>query len=247
MKWIPRSTGIVLVTTLCLNVSDLSAAEKSKVVTQLDAMKSAVETAAGKVEGNKEAAAELDKAKAALKYADERYNAGKSMFGFGDISPDIEKEIKVSVETAEVATATALSKVEFVRATAELAAMEKQYAAVTAKLKIFEDRKAELERLRQESAAFQKAVKELETLKAEKAALTSQVEQLAVERNRADKLKIEQMELARSLEEMKAENTRLSSQLEKQSAEQKNASAGTAAAASADDPKKKAAKKPEKQ
>lgn len=211
----------LLISLLCVSVTTVFAADNNKIFAQLDAAKSAVETAAGKIEGNKDAAADLERARAALKDADDSFKSGKSMFGFGDISPEAEKEIKLAIDMAELATATALSRVEFVRATAELDAIEKQFITVKGKLKIFEERKAELERLRQEVAACRKTSNEFETLKAEKAVLLSQVDQLAAERSRADKLKIEQLELTRKLDEMKAENARLSTLLEKQPAEKK--------------------------
>jgi hypothetical protein len=212
MKWI----CFLLVSYSCAAVSITFAAENNKTLIQLDAVRSAVETAAGKSEGNREAAADLERARNALKLADESYKGGKSMFGFGDISPESEKVIKLSVDMADLATATALSRVEFVRAAAELDAIEKQFTVVNGRLKLFEDRKAELDRLRLEVAACQKTGKELENIKIEKAALTYQVEQLAAEQGRADKLKIEQLELSRKMDEMKVENARLSSLLEKQ-------------------------------
>jgi len=226
MKWL----YFLLILTFCSSVSSAFAAEKSKILIQCDATRSAVETAAGKIEGNKEAAADLERARTALKQADECFKAGRSMFGFGDISPETEKEIKLSVDMADLATATALSRVELVRATTELEVIEKQFAAVKAKLNLFEERKTELERLRLEAAACRKTENELEIIKIEKAALASQVDQLAAERSRADKLKIEQLELTRKLDEMNIENARLSAQLEKQQGEE--------------DLKKKAAKKP---
>lgn len=207
---------LLLISIFCVSVSSAFAADKNKTMSQLETTRSAVEAAAVKIEGNKEAAADLERARTALKYADESYKRGKSMFGFGDISPETENEIKLSVDMADVATATALSRVEFARATAELDAMEKQFTTVKTKLKIFEDRKAELEKLRLESAACQKTNNELEILKIEKANLASQVDQLSAERSRADKLKIEQLELTRKLDEIKAENSRLSTLLEKQ-------------------------------
>lgn len=215
---------ILLISTLCVSVTTAFAADKNKILSQLDATRATVEAAAGKIEGNREAAADLERARAALKDADESFKSGKSMFGFGDISPEAENEIKLAVDMAELATATALTRLEFVRATTELDAIEKQFTTVKGKLKLFEDRKAELERLRLEVAACQKTSNEFETIKAEKALLMSQVDQLAAERSRADKLKIEQLELTRKLEEVKAENARLSTLaalLEKQLAEKK--------------------------
>jgi septal ring factor EnvC (AmiA/AmiB activator) len=237
MKW----AQLFLVFIFSMLVSTVFAAEKNKTLVQLDAARSAVETASAKIGGNKDAAADLERARTALKQADESFNAGKSMFGFGDISPETEKEIKVSVDAAEIATASALSKVEFIRATTELETIEKQFATVKAKLKLFEDRKAELERLRLEVAACRKISNDFEVIKLEKANLAAQVDQLNSERSRADKLKIEQLELSRKLEELMSENSRLSSQLEKQSAELK---ATLPPAITPEDLKKKPVKKP---
>jgi DNA repair exonuclease SbcCD ATPase subunit len=238
MKWILKWVYLLLVSTFCMSVSSAFAAEKNKTLAQCDATRSAIETAAGKIEGNKEAAADLERARNALKNAEECYKAGTPMF-FGDISPETEKEIKISVDMADLATATALSRVEFVRATAELEAIEKQFTAVKSKLKLFEDRKAELEKLRLDVAACRKTSNELETIKVEKAALTLQVDQLSAERSRADKLKIEQLELIRKMDEMKVENALLSGLLVKQQAETKAPPAPAVI-----DPKKKATKKP---
>jgi hypothetical protein len=239
MKWPYKLICLILAQSYFVSVSSSLAAENNKTLTQLEATRSAVAAAAAKTEGNKEAAADLERARTALKYADESYKDGKSMFGFGDISPEAEKEIKISVDSADNAAATALSRIEFVRATAEIEAIEKQFATVKAKLKLFEDRKAELERLRLEAEACRKTSNELEIMKLEKVTLASQVDQLTAERSKADKLKIEQLELARKMDEMKVENSRLSALLEKQSTELK-----TAVLPLPEEPNKKSTKRP---
>lgn len=233
-----KPLSFFLMTLFSLSLSNAFGAENNKTMLQLEAAKSALETTAAKTAGNKDAAADLERAQTALKQADESYASGKSLFGFGDINPEAEKEIKVAVDTAEIATASALSRIELVRATAELDALEKQFVAVKGKLKLFEDRKAELERLRLESAACQKTSKELEAIKDERAALISKVTQLSGEQSRADKLKIEQLELTRKVEELKAENARLSSMLDRKL----DNKTGTSVPAS-EEPAKKAIKK----
>ncbi len=235
MKW----ATLFCISIFCITVSDAGAAEKSRTLVQLDAARAAIEAAAWKTEGNKESAADLERAKTALKDADEIHKSGRSMFGFGDVSPETEKEIKLSVDMAELATATALSRVESVRAAAELEAIEKQYAAVSGRLKLFEERMAELRKLRAEAEAYRKTSNELEIIKIEKATLQSQVDQLTGERNRADKLKIEQLELSQKLEELKAENARLSAQPEKPTGIE-----APPAVPVPEDPKKKAPKRP---
>ena len=223
MKWPLTTICLLLVAPCCIAVSNSCAAETNKTVIQLEAVRTAVATTSAKTEGNKEATADLERARAALKYADESLKEGKSMFGFGEIAPEAEKTIKISVEAADIATATALSRVEYVRATAELEVIEKQFTTVKAKLKLFEDRQAELERLRREAEVCRKTSNDLEIIKLEKATLASQVDQLTAERSRADKLKIEQLELTRKMDEMKVENERLSALLEKQPADLKTA------------------------
>jgi septal ring factor EnvC (AmiA/AmiB activator) len=235
-----NSIRFFVILSCCLSASNIFAAEKNKTLIQLDAARSIVETASIKTEGNKDAAADLERAKVALKNADESYNAGKSYFS--DITPETEKEIKMYVTMADIAAVTALSRVELVRAAAELDAIEKQFVTVAAKLKLFEERMTELKRLRLESAELQKANRELETVKAEKAALASQVERLAAERVRADKLKAERLELNRNLDELKAENERLSTLLGMNPSETK-AKLGDPTTLS-DDPDKKTLKKP---
>ncbi len=239
MKWSCTSTCLFLMAICCVSVSSSLAAENNKTVIQLEAARTTVAAAAAKTEGNREAIADLDRARTALKNADESLKEGKSMFGFGEVTPEAEKEIKISVDAADIAAVTALSRVEFVRAAAELEIIEKQSATVKAKLKLFEDRKAELERLRRDAEACRKTSNELEVIKLEKATLASQIDQLNGERSRADKLKIEQLELTRKMDEMKVENERLSALLEKQSTDLK-----AAAAPVPEEPNKKPAKKP---
>jgi hypothetical protein len=239
-----KKKSLLLIAIVCVATAATAvAAEKNKTLIQLEATRSAVGTASGKIEGNKEAAEDLERARKALMNADESFKTGKSFFG--DISPETEKEIKLSVDTADIATATALSRVELVRAAAEMEAIEKQVVSVKAKLKLFEDRKAELERLRLEVAVCQKTTKELETVKLEKSVLAAQADLLVVERNRADKLKIEQLELTRKLDGLTAENTHLTGQLEKLQAEMKVITAA-AAAVVVPPPQEETKKKPAK-
>ncbi len=235
MKWHFTMIGLSAVAACCMTTSSSLAAETNKTILRLEATRSAVIAAASKTEGNKEAAVDLERAATALKNADASLKEGTSMFGFGSMTPEAEKEVKISVDAADIAATTALSRVELVHATAELEELEKQFTTVKAKLKIFDDRKEELERLRREAEACRKISNELEVIKLEKATLAAQVDKLDEERSRADKLKIEQVELTRKMEEMKAENVRLTAQVEKQSAETK--------APSPEEPAKKLLKK----
>lgn len=172
---------LILTVTLCLSVSAALAAEKSKALAQLDAARTAVETMAGKIGDNKEAAADLELARAAINKGAEVSDKGRQMFGFGDMKPEAEREIKNYAEIADLSTAAAASRLEKTRAASELEALDKQLTAVNAKIKIFEDRKAELEKYKAEATKCQSAVRELETLKAENAQLSSRTERQQTE------------------------------------------------------------------
>ena len=58
---------LILITTLCISVSAATAAEKSKALVQLDSARVAVEALAGRIGDNKEAAADLELAKSAIR------------------------------------------------------------------------------------------------------------------------------------------------------------------------------------
>ena len=103
------------------------------------------------------------------------------MFGFGEMKPESEQEIKNYAEIAELSTTAAAARLEKNRAASELEALDKQLAAVKAKTKIFEDRKAELDKLKAQAAKCQAAANELESLKAENALLSSKAERQQAE------------------------------------------------------------------
>jgi hypothetical protein len=240
MKW-PFTLIVLSVLAACFVIASGSlAAETNKTILRLEATRSAVTATAAKTEGNKEAAVDLERAVAALKNADASLKEGTSMFGFGSMTPEAEQEVKISVDAADIAVTTALSRVELVHASAELEALEKKFATVKAKLKIFDDRREELERLRREAEACRKISNELEIIKLEKVTLASQVDKLDEERSRADKIKIELLELTRKMDEIKAENSRLSALLQTQSPEIK----ATAAVPPPEEAAKKPLKKP---
>lgn len=218
---------------VCMAVFNADAAGKGKASSQIDAARGMIEGIAAKVGDNKAAAADLEQARTLLRKAEEALEKGRALFGFGDLKPEAEQEIKHYTEMTELAVSLAASRIEKSRAETELEGLDKQLAAVKAKVKLFEDRKAELEKLRKDAAKCQTAAKELEAVKAEKAQLAAQVEQLLAERGQADKLKGEQAEAARKLEELKTENSRLKEQVERLQTERRAAPAQPAEAGKA--------------
>jgi DNA repair exonuclease SbcCD ATPase subunit len=172
---------LILITTLCLAASSAVAAEKNKAVVRLDMARTAIETMATKIGDNREAAADLELGRAAIKKGAETSENGRQLFGFGDIKPEAEHEIEIYAEIAELSVAAAASRLEKARATGELEVLDRNLSAVKAKIKIFDDRKSELEKCKEEAARCQGAAGEIEALKAENNRLTAQLEKLQAE------------------------------------------------------------------
>jgi chromosome segregation ATPase len=175
-----KRTILILISTVFVLSTGVFAAEKSKILLQLESSQASVDSLAGKVGENREASTSLEKARASLKKASDIFAKGRQMLGFnigfGDLKPEAEEEIKSYLQISDISVATATSRLEKTRASAELETIDKQLASVKAKVKIFEDRKIELEKLKADAAKCQTASKELETLKSENARLSGQIE-----------------------------------------------------------------------
>lgn len=172
---------------LCMPVINVSAAEKSKILIQIDAARTSIDAATPKVGDNKTAAGDLDQARTLLKQAEATYEKGRPLFGIGDLKPEVEQNVSHLIGLSELAVQLADIHLATARSESELGAIEKQLASVKAKVKLFEDRKAEIERLKTEVAKYQAAVKELETLKTENQKLNAQLSTLTTEKNELNK------------------------------------------------------------
>ena len=199
----------------------VDAAEKSKTLSLIDATRGAIDGFVARAGENKAVAADVELARASLKKAEDAYEKGRQLFGFGDVKPEAELDIKHYAGLAELAISLGSSRIEKARVEVEFEALGKQLAEVKAKVKVFEDRKAEIDKLKADAAKLPIISKELEVIKSEKALLATQVELLMAERGQSDKLKVGNAELTRKIEELKAENARLTEQVEKMKAEGK--------------------------
>lgn len=225
--------------TLCflLITSSLYAEEKNKLLVQLETSRAAIETLSAKSADNKEVTNDLNQARTYIQKAQETANKGKAFIVFGELKPEAELEIRNYLEMGDVLVLTATARLEKARAAVELESLDKQFAAVKAKVKLFEDRKTEAEKMKTELAKCATAAKELELAKAEKALLSAQIEQFAAERSKHEKLKLELADITRKYDEIKSENYRLAAQLEKLLKESK------AMATDAEESRKAASKK----
>ena len=176
-----KKTTIILVTAVLVTATSAFAAEKSKILVQLDASRAAVDALALKVGENREAAAALEQARTSLQKATDVYGKGRQMFGLGDLKPEAEAEVKGYLEISDIAVTTAASRLEKAQAVADLEVIDKQLESVKAKVKIFDDRKAELEKLKADVAKCQSTARELETMKAENFRLSVQIEKQLAE------------------------------------------------------------------
>jgi hypothetical protein len=173
---------LILIISLCLiTTSTAVAAEKNKAVVQLDTARTAIETMAAKIGDNRDAAADLEMARWAIKKGADVSEKGRQLFGFGDIKPEAEHEIEIYAEIAGLSAAAAASRLEKARAAGELEVLDRNLSGIKAKIKIFEDRKAELEKCKAEAARCQGTVGEIEVLKAENNRLTTQLEKQQAE------------------------------------------------------------------
>lgn len=175
------------------------AAERGKSQAQIETAQAALndfKTKAGAdaslVSSELESAARyLEKAAAALK-------GGEKMFG--GLSDEAEQDVNHETAMLEVTLKLAATKLERTKIGAELTLLGKKVDAIKAKLKIFDDFRAEIARLKAELATNEKVVKEREALKAEKSALEAQIAKLSAEMTQLEALKEENLRLNRKLE-----------------------------------------------
>jgi DNA repair exonuclease SbcCD ATPase subunit len=141
--------------------------EKTKAQSQVEAAKAAVEAFARKSKEDKLVARDIEAARAALKRSEEVLANNRPMFGLGDISPEAATSVKHLTDLVDMHLTQGQSRLDSAKATEELSVLSGQLAKVRAKVKVFEDRKAELERLRAVQGKHEALVKEMERLKAE--------------------------------------------------------------------------------
>lgn len=182
-----KKSALILIIMFFVAANSAFAAEKSKMAVQLDASRIAVDSLAGKIGDNREAGAALEQARTYLQKASDLETKGRQRLGFtipglsADLKPEVEEEINNYLEISAVLLATSTSRLEKAKASSEFEIIDRQLAIVKAKVKVFEDRKTELEKLRADAAKCQSASKELESLKAENTRLSTQIEKQIAE------------------------------------------------------------------
>ncbi|HBG04299.1 MAG: hypothetical protein A2075_14085 [Geobacteraceae bacterium GWC2_58_44] len=166
-----RTLKIIACLFLLIAPSAVHADEKAKAQTQIDAAKAAIDAFAKKTNENKLVARDIEAARSTIKRSEDAFVNSRTMFGLGDISPEAANSVKHLTDLVDMHLTLGQSRVDTAKAAEELKTLSGQVAKIRAKVKVFEDRKAELEKLRAGLIKYEAVVKELEQVKAENARL----------------------------------------------------------------------------
>ena len=166
---------------LCVPLA-VQAGDKPKSLSQIEAARAAVDAFAKKAGDNKLVASDLESAGTILKRSEETFANGRSMFGLGDVNPEAGQDIKLDTDLVELYLTLGQTRLDKARAADELVAMNGQVAKMKAKVKVFDDRKAELEKLRAGMEKFEATSKDLAAAKAENARLLERTGKIEQER-----------------------------------------------------------------
>lgn len=162
------------------------AADKVDLPAQIATAKTSVEEIAAKVGNYPKALTEIDRARQLLKKAEQAYDDGRQWMGLRGVKPEAEQEVLHDLKLADLATRLATTRAAVGRNEEANVIAEKQLTVLKARVKLLEDLKAEVDRLRQTAQKYDAASKELTNLKADQAKLTSQLDKVT-----ADKKKLE--------------------------------------------------------
>lgn len=168
-----RSLKIIACLLLLAAPTASLADEKTKAQGQIEAAKAAIEAFARKSKDNKLVAQDIEAARSAMKRSEESLASNRSMFGLGDISPETAGSVKHLTDLVDMHLTLGQSRLDSAKAAEELNLLSAQVAKVKARVKVFEDRKAELERLRGVQVKYEALLKEMEQLKSEKEQLAA--------------------------------------------------------------------------
>ena len=181
-----RFFKILVCLTLLIAPLAAQAGEKPKSLIQIEAARAAIDAFTKKSDENKLVAGDLESARSSLKRGEEAFANGRTMFGLGDVNPEAGQEIKFDTDMVELYLALGQSRIDNAKAAEELIVMSGQVAKMRAKVKVFDDRKAELEKLRTNLAKFEASTKELGAAKAENVRLAEKVGKMESERKAID-------------------------------------------------------------
>ena len=162
------------------------AADKVDYPAKIAATKTTIEELAAKVGNYPQALTEIDKARNALKKAEQGYDKGRQWMGLGGLKPEAEQEVVHNLQMVDMTLVLATSRAAAGRSEEDVAAVDKQLALVKSRVKLLEERKQSEDKLRLDLQKCEAASKELATVKAEQAKLATQLEQVAAEKKKLE-------------------------------------------------------------
>jgi hypothetical protein len=173
-----RSVKIIVCLFLLIAPTAVQADQIAKAQTQIEAAKAAIEAFSRKSNDNKLAAKDLEAARSIMKRSEEAVINNRTMFGLGDISPETASSVKQLTDLIDMHLTLGQSRIDAAKAAEELKVLSSQVAKVRGKVKVFEDRKAELEKLRSIEVKHEAVLKDLEALKLENSRLIEKEQKL---------------------------------------------------------------------
>jgi chromosome segregation ATPase len=161
-------------------------ADKEQLQFAIQKVKTDIEKGQKKSEEVKISIIELQKAREYLQQAETELAKRKNWRGA--LSKEVEPLIAYYTEMAEIHAAMAFSRLEKIDQERENARLEKQIPEIEAKIKVFDDKNAEIRKLKEElekpKGKTRDVNSEITNLKKEKAELTDQVSQLKAEKEK---------------------------------------------------------------
>ncbi|MCM0082532.1 hypothetical protein L4X63_13110 [Geomonas sp. Red32] len=167
--------------------------EKSKAQKELETAKVAIDAFANKSGDSKLVTADVEAARAMLKKGEDAFKEGKPMFG--DLKPEAGRDVKHFAAMVELYLTMGQTRLDKEKDAEELKVMTAQITKLKARVKVFEDRNAELEKLRSDAILWDTAIKDMESVKSENAKL----------KEKNNKLILERKNMTAEIEKLKAE------------------------------------------
>lgn len=157
-------------------------ADKTQAVFSIQKARSAIEKVKIRGEEMKASIDELEKARKQLDVADAVLKKNTSLLGMGGLKKEAEPEIQYYVEMAEINTAIVASRLEKISQEKENARLEKQIPEIESKIRVFNDKNAQIKKLKEELSQPRTKSAEVAMLKKENTEMADQLAKLKTER-----------------------------------------------------------------
>lgn len=197
------------------------AADKTRVLLALEQAKNAVNQLNLRSSGSSLVEADLTAARRYLQQAETLYKESTSWMSLRGMSDDTESEIVNYAGISEHTAKTGLSKIERQTVDQEYEQLDKKVNIAKDKIRVLEEKAAEMANLKATTSKLQSAVKEAAVLKADQASLEQIKNDYALLLQKSETLKNDNKNLLEQLESQKLEKAKLTGQLETVRADKK--------------------------